>query len=192
MFNIDKIDNAKKNALIIRHAERFKIEEGQQGDDVNLTPFGFKTALEYGEYMQKFNVNKIYTSPVKRCVDTAKQISKGYNNSIVQVEQSSFLGSPSAYIKDENIAFKHMNDVSFYEGYLKLIKGENRPGFYSLSEGSTRLDNFFKLSTNKKGITLFITHDIIIAFFIFYKTQQIMSDENWINFLDGYNCIFDE
>lgn len=192
MLNLDKIDKTKKNTLIIRHAERFKIEEGQQGDDVNLTPLGFKTALEYGEFMQNFNVNKIYTSPVKRCFDTAKQIAKGYNNSIVEIEQSSFLGSPSAYIKDENIAFKHMNDVSFYEGYLKLIKDESRPGFYSLSEGSTRLEKFLKLSSNKKGITLFITHDIIIAFYIFYKTQQITTKKNWINFLDGYNCIFDE
>ena len=182
--------NAKK-VLFIRHTERYAIEEGDIGNDINITPNGKIMAINFGKLLRNEKITKIYTSPVKRCVHTAEKIAEGYEQD-VKIIPSSMLGEPSAYIKDYKIAYKHFSDYSFFEGYLRLIEGKKRHGFYTLQEGSEKLDDFFKKSSSKNGLTLYISHDIVIMYYIFFKTQRIYSEENWLDFLDGITLSFDD
>lgn len=189
MINLSDIDNNNKNIALIRHTERYEIPDGELGNDVNITPNGIKMANDFGKLLKNKNLLKIYTSPVKRCVHTAGIIVEGYGKNI-EIVSSSMLGNPSAYIKDSKLAFEKMNETSFFNGYLDLINGKERPGFYSLQEGSERLDNFMKETSSENGLTLYISHDIVILYYIFFKTQKIYSQENWLDFLDGIKLTF--
>jgi broad specificity phosphatase PhoE len=189
MINLSDINNDSRNIALIRHTERYEIPDGELGNDVNVTPNGIKMANNFGKLLKNKNLIKIFTSPVKRCVHTAERIVEGYGQNI-DIYASSMLGNPSAYIKDSKIAFERMNETSFINGYLDLINGKGRPGFYSLQEGSERLDNFLKETSSENGITLYISHDIIILYYIFFKTKKVYSKENWLDFLDGIKLAF--
>ena len=191
MIDVSDIDINKKNAALIRHTERYEIKEGELGDDVNITPNGIEMAIDFGKLLKSKSLIKIYTSPVKRCVHTAEKIIEGYGKKL-EIIPSSMLGMPSAYIKNKKVAYENFNNYSFFEGYLKLIRGEKRLGFYSLEEGSEILYDFIKKTSTQLGLTLYISHDIVILYYIFYKTQKIYSEKNWLDFLDGIKLTFDD
>ena len=67
----------------------------------------------------------------------------------------------------------------------ELINGEKIIGMRTLAEGSEVLYNFIKNNTVTDGITLFITHDSLIAFFNTYYNKKKHSKDNWIDYLDG-------
>ncbi|MBN2893565.1 MAG: histidine phosphatase family protein [Bacteroidales bacterium] len=190
MLDLRNIDPNKKNAALIRHTERYTIKDGESGDDINITPDGKKMAIEYGKSTQNKILNKIFTSPIKRCIQTAEQIINGYNKQ-VEIISTKMLGDPSAFVKDQKLAYSHFTKTSFFDGYYKLIRGGERPGFYSLEEGAQRMDNFIKENTTTKGLTLFISHDIVILYYIYTKTKKVYSAENWLDFLDGILVTFD-
>ncbi len=184
MFDLSKIENNKKIALLLRHSEREAIPKGELGDDVNITPYGIKLANNFGIQLQKFNVNKIFTSPVKRCIQTANQIAFGYQKKI-EITETQILGSPSAYINDIEKATEHFLKSSVFENYMALCNGKKLSGFCTLNEGSEILDNFINQNKRDDSLTLFISHDIIILYYIYYKTKTIYTRENWLDFLDG-------
>ena len=73
-------------SLLIRHADRDQIPEGSFGNEVLLNETGKENSLKFGESLSELKVNRIFTSPVGRCVQTAEQISKGYGKSIDIIE----------------------------------------------------------------------------------------------------------
>lgn len=185
MIDVSNLNCDVPNAVFIRHTQRYEIEDGQQGDHVNITPNGKKMAVEFGKKLKKYNLNAIYTSPVKRCIHTSEKILEGYEKEI-DIFPSKMLGDPSAYIKNIEIAQKTLKKMNFSEEYLSYLKNENpRPGFYSLKEGSERLQSFLNEKTNKNGITLFISHDLVILYYIYYRNRKIYTKDNWLDFLDG-------
>ncbi len=185
MIDVSNLNSDAPNAVFIRHTERYKIKDGEQGDDVNITPNGEKMAVEFGKNLKKYNLNAIYTSPVKRCIHTSEKILEGYEKEI-DIYPSKMLGDPSAYIENTQIALKTLKKMSFSDEYVSYLKNENpRPGFYSLKEGSKRLQSFLIEKTNKNGITLFISHDLVILYYIYYRYRKIYTKDNWLDFLDG-------
>jgi len=184
MFDLSKIENNKKVSILLRHSEREPIPKGEIGDDVNITLKGIEMAKKFGKELQKFEIKKIYSSPVKRCVQTSEKIAEGYCNEI-EIIETQILGSPSAYIFDVEKATEHFMKSSLYENYLALCNKEKLPGFYSLEEGSIKLENFVKQNSDEKNVTLFISHDITILYYIYFKTKKLYNRENWLDFLDG-------
>jgi hypothetical protein len=55
-----------KFSLLIRHADRDKIPVGKFGNDVLLNEKGKERALNFGKGLS--NLKRIFTSPVRRCV----------------------------------------------------------------------------------------------------------------------------
>ncbi len=190
MIDFSKIVQGKKNVLLIRHAERYAFKDGQLGNDVSITDNGITTAVNFGKSLRDKGLVKIFTSPVKRCVQTAERIKEGLADD-VQIVESQALGMPSTYIENDKIAGKYLTKTDFYNGYLSYVNGGKRPGFYSLSEGSERLETFLKSTSCDKKLTLYISHDSIVSFFIFYKTKYVFTRENWLNFLDGILLNYD-
>ncbi|GHT45132.1 hypothetical protein AGMMS49965_21820 [Bacteroidia bacterium] len=88
---------SNKLSLLIRHADRNKIPSGSFGNEVMLNETGKANALKFGEALSDLKINKIMTSPIGRCVQTAEFIAKGYGQAIDIIETKA-LGAPGLRI----------------------------------------------------------------------------------------------
>jgi broad specificity phosphatase PhoE len=182
--NLSEIDNNEKVALLIRHSDRDKIPANTFGNHVLLNEKGKFNAEKYGENLQKFKINKIFTSPVQRCVETAEFILKGLKKDL-PIIQTKILGEPGAYISNEITAGQKYIELGFETWFQKMIANEKVEGMKSIAEGSIDFLNFLTENTTETGITIFVTHDNIIAFLDYHLRKKIYSKENWVNFLSG-------
>jgi broad specificity phosphatase PhoE len=169
---------------LIRHADRDPIPEGSFGDEVPLNPRGVENAIALGVRLQNIPIPKIYTSPVKRCIQTAECICKGYGRTIAIIP-SNELGDPGMHISNAEIAGQHF----LQRGILSILKdysvGITCPGFESHEALKTKALSHFRSCLSNEGLTLFISHDSFIYMYDFVTNEKIYTEENWINYLNG-------
>ncbi len=93
----------EKISLLIRHSDRDDIPQGSFGNEILLNEKGRQNAQSFGENLSGRKINRIFTSPVGRCIQTAEFITKGYGSS-VEIIETTALGAPGLHITDEKIA----------------------------------------------------------------------------------------
>jgi len=71
-----------------------------------------------------------------------------------------------------------------YDLYKRYISGEKLAGWSNFNEAGKILDNFIKSSVTE-GFTIFVSHDIITMFYMYYKTGKSFEQADWLGFLDG-------
>ncbi|MCD4792409.1 MAG: histidine phosphatase family protein [Bacteroidales bacterium] len=173
-----------KLALIIRHADRELIPDSEFGNDVLLNEKGIKNSIKFGKLLKQYTINKIITSPIDRCVQTSKLIVKGYRKDI-EIIQSKALGDPGLHVYDAKKTGDFYLKHGFDEMYKRYKTGQKIPGVPKPEELKKSMTNFITTNTNQKGITIFITHDSVIAFYDFALNNKSYTKENWINYLSG-------
>ncbi|GAI71576.1 unnamed protein product, partial [marine sediment metagenome] len=74
--------------FLIRHGQTLWNKEGRyQGDmDIGLTRVGFKQARLAAKYLSKVDFSNIYSSSLRRAIDTANIINKTRNLKIIARE----------------------------------------------------------------------------------------------------------
>ena len=84
---------------LIRHTQ--KIDNSVHSE---LTKEGLNDLFIYGKKLKLSNIKieLIISSPIKRCIQTTSQISKGYGG--LKIEESNLLGDPGVFINDSNKA----------------------------------------------------------------------------------------
>jgi broad specificity phosphatase PhoE len=177
-----------KISLLFRHADRDDIPQGSFGNEVLLNEKGKQNAISFGESLSKRKLNKIFTSPVGRCVQTAEFLVKGYGRSIEIIETTA-LGAPGLHINDEKIAGEFYLQYGFDEMYQRFMKGEEVPGITNIDELNYRMTSFLKENSSKNGTTIFITHDMLIAFYHFSINKKVYTKDNWVNYMTGLTFI---
>jgi len=178
------MDVNEKISLLLRHADRDDIPQGSFGNEILLNEKGKQNAQRFGEKLSERKINRIFTSPVGRCVQTAEYITKGYGSSIEIIETTS-LGAPGLHISDEKIAGKFFLQHGFDEMYKRFMQGEKIPGIPNINELNFRITNFINENSTQNGMTIFITHDMLIAFYHFSINKKVYTKDNWINYLTG-------
>ncbi len=181
-------------SLLLRHADRDDIPKGSFGNEILLNEKGKQNAQNFGEKLAEGKINRIFTSPVGRCVQTAEFITKGYGRSIEIIETTA-LGAPGLHISDEKIAGEFFLQYGFDEMYKRFMRDEKIPGIPTITELNHRITTFIKEHTAQNGTTIFITHDMLIAFYHFSINKKVYTKANWINYLTGLtfkNGIIDE
>jgi broad specificity phosphatase PhoE len=178
----------EKISLLLRHADRDDIPQGSFGNEVLLNEKGKQNAQRFGEQLIEKKINRIFTSPVGRCVQTAEFITKGYGSSIEIIETTA-LGAPGLHIKDEKIAGEFYLQYGFDKMYKRFMKDEEIPGMANIDELNYRITNFIKENSSENGTTVFITHDMLIAFYHFSINKKVYSKDNWINYMTGLTFI---
>lgn len=183
-----------KISLLLRHSDRDDIPKGSFGNEVLLNEKGKQNAQRFGESLAEKKINKIYTSPVGRCVQTAEYLTKGYGSSIEIIETTA-LGAPGLHITDEKVAGNFFLEYGFDEMYSRFIQEKEIPGIPSVEELNHRITTFIKDNTTQNGKTLFITHDMLIVFYHYSINKRIYTKDNWVNYMTGLtfkNGIIDE
>lgn len=176
--------DGKRVAVLIRHGERGKIPEGKFGNELPLTPNGTQQSLELGRALARYPVTRIITSPILRCVQTAEALRSGIEKPISIVEDT-HLGNPGFHISDPKKAGRHYIELGGEKVFEKFILGENLEGISDASYLRTTALEWLKSQANECGISIFVTHDALIAHFAFANGIKTYSRENWIGFLDG-------
>ena len=181
----------EKISLLLRHADRDDIPKGSFGNEILLNEKGKQNAHSFGVKLSDRKINRIFTSPVGRCVQTAEFIINGYGNSIEMIETTA-LGAPGLHISDEKIAGEYLLQHGFDEMYKRFINGEKIPGIPNINELNHRITTFIKENSTQSGTTIFITHDMLIAFYHFSINKKVYPNDTWINYLTGLTFINNE
>ncbi len=171
-------------SLLIRHGDRDNIPLGSFGNEILLNEKGIQNSIEFGESIIEMKVNKILTSPIARCVQTAELITKGYGRKIEIIETTA-LGAPGLHIKDEKIAGEYFLKFGLDEMYKQFINEVEIPGIPKAEELNKSMTNFINENTTQNGLTIFVSHDMLIAFYHYSINKSVYTNENWIKYLSG-------
>jgi hypothetical protein len=69
------------------------------------------------------------------------------------------------------------------------MQGKEIPGIPNINQLNYRITNFITENTTTNGTTIFITHDMLIAFYHFSINNKVYTKDNWINYLTGLTFI---
>lgn len=146
--------------LLIRHAHRPKFAPGDWGNEVSITSEG-KAGIEHlGRSLFNSYPTKIFTSPVKRCMETALELRRVFQREI-PVVSSTLLGGPGflvSHLPQAETVFKQhsINQITHL-----LLSGQTPPGFYPFKVGCAKM--LCAILDEKGTSSLSISHDLNIA-----------------------------
>jgi broad specificity phosphatase PhoE len=191
MIDTKFLDNNANMAILIRHSERNHIPDGVHDIVTPINAQGEIIAVELGAKLRTFDRIKIISSPVKRCVQTGNAIMKGFG---VQSEigLSSLLGEPGPFVFDCEAAKEHFVKMTCKTVVETQIAHKQLAGIRPIEEGSDMLKNYIvaELQANKpNNILVFISHDAILAPFIFQYTGEKFNHKHWIDYIDGVSFL---
>lgn len=169
-------------AVLMRHGEREPFIKGQPGSTKVLTTRGRRQSRAFGAALPKVPL-RTYASPMVRCVQTGDEILAGAGME-GETEKSLMLGTPSAYVADDDIVreFYVVNPVKIMS--LRYVAGEMLPGHYPVKEGTERMFSFVESTLKDGEISVCVTHDAWIVPFVSVLTGYDFTDD-WPGFLDG-------
>ncbi len=181
---IKKHPENSKLAIIIRHADRDNIPEGSFGNEILLNETGIENTILFGKSIREFKICRVFTSPVQRCVQTAEYLEKGYGKKLT-FHTTKALGDPGLHINDDKLAGEFLLTHSLDEMYRRFTVGEQIPGVTSAKEFERDMTDFIKQNTTETGLTIFVTHDSLIAFYDYCLNKVVYTKENWVKYLTG-------
>jgi broad specificity phosphatase PhoE len=171
-------------SLLIRHADRDRIPTGEFGNDALLNETGKERALSFGKSLVNLKINEIFTSPVERCVQTAEYIAKGYGKPL-EITKAHELGDPGLHISNAKIAGKFFLTEGFDELYYRITYNIEIPGIAITEQFNEKMTAFLTENTKENGITVFVTHDLLIAHYHFSINEKIYPKDDWVKYLGG-------
>jgi len=171
-------------AGLMRHAERFEIPIGEFGNEVSLTSQG---EIDCEVFAKDFlhQLVAVYSSPVKRCMQTAELLLASHDKSLL-VQPNNFLGDPGIFIDDQVLVSNHFIKYQPFEIVQQLLsERKNPPGFCkSTNEAVNMLIDFLLKNSNSEGFTFFVTHDSIMSVMLGIIFKEITLTELWPKYLE--------
>lgn len=182
---LDEMEVGRKYAMFIRHADRDKIPEGEFGNEVELNEKGILRSIELGKLLRHHRINRIYTSPISRCVQTGLSISTGTGR-IIAMESSNLLGDPGAFVYDGDMAGFQYMQLGFEKCYDHLLNDIPVDGNYPIKTGASTLTDFIRNTTKEPGINIYVSHDMIVALYAYAVfRKKFEPGANWVKYLEG-------
>lgn len=175
-----------RKLLLLRHAERPEIPQGEVGNDLLLTEAGKNHTIRFSQDLE--NIVSIHSSPVARCVQTAEIIAGNCGYDKTQIKLSNELGDPGFFISDAHLAWKNWQEKGsdVVSEYL-LSDKDQWEGFHPLDQAVQKFSNAVahKLISSREGTHVWVTHDTILAAYASRVLPENLTLKQWPNFL-GY------
>jgi len=156
--------------FLIRHGQTLWNREGRyQGEiDIGLTSLGIRQAKLAAKYLSKVNFSNVYSSPLKRAVDTANIIKKGRN---LEIKIRNNLKEIS-FGKWEGMKFDQINRM-FHDDYQNWLKDpyNNSPtggeSFKDVQERAiTEINNIINENEDKSSAAVATHGGIILSLLV--------------------------
>lgn len=174
-------------ALVLRHAERDPIPPGTFGTDVALTPGGVTSAERLGAVLAGMRARvSVTTSPVPRCVATARAILRGGGRP-EEVSLDWRLGDPGPFVVDTQQSgplYLKLGPLGIARRQLEDAEPPN--GMRATSEGVELLLELVMDDLGTSGrLNIYVTHDSILAVFVACLYGLSVDEIGWPGYLDG-------
>lgn len=185
-----------KILILLRHAEKHITGDVLIDAAAGITPDGYQEAINVGQRFMTldFPVAKIFSSPISRCVSTAKGIWAGLGEHDRPINQTNLLGDPGPYVADDKLAVKHFLTKPLTQIAQEHLRGEKLAGMHPVEHGRNILLQQIAIDlAESEGPIIYLTHDIILAtFFCSLVNEYELSEHNWIGYLQGFTIGVDE
>ncbi len=172
--------------LVVRHAERPLFKGLKAPHEVSITENGMREAERLGDLLDKngLKIQGCASSPVHRCIQTAKLIGTG-NRYQGKVETSPSLGGSGLFM-DDGEALDHTLDTYTLEDIIGgQLVGKKVPGMRPLESG-LRIFMGRVLSDRSKTFEVFVSHDLFVCPAVHYLTETEYSARGNTGFLEGF------
>ncbi|KAF0805842.1 phosphoglycerate mutase [Alcanivorax sp. S71-1-4] len=176
--------------LLTRHSVREQAQNGFADYRLPLTPEGVALARDWGARLPR-PVSAFYSSPVGRCLDTARAmheggLAAGLVDGPLALEQVGDLVEPGCYVQDIRLAgplFFELGVVGFINRHL----AGDLDGVLSPADGLGKLTRYLHARQPPAGsMAVHVTHDTILAAFTAgLRARGEISDEDWPWMMEG-------
>ena len=184
---IGEIRNGARVALMVRHAERPKMDPDDPtfGDALELTYEGTRTAKKLGRMLREFADDvQFAASPLTRTRMTAECIAEGMGVADPEIPTDELLGNGSFYYDDPAEVLEVFKPKNFFPACIEYFHTAHQRGFRELYAATDAFEKWIDARW-KKRLFLISTHDLYIAAFLYARKAGEFSKENWTRFLDG-------
>lgn len=171
--------------LVIRHAERPLIAEGEVGNGLSLTEAGVQATRRFASALDQ-EIVSINSSPILRCVQTAQLIADVHNYSHEDIEVSRLLGDPGFFIEDADLAWQSWLSKGSEAVNTHLLSGtETWPGFRAFDAAVANMYDHMRaaLSAPCPGLIVWVTHDTILSTLASRLLPRPLTLADWPDFL---------
>lgn len=147
---------------LVRHGQKLP-----HAGDPGLTEIGIQQAKETGEYLKQFPISKIITSPYKRAMETAQQIS-----SVLDLEYALH----DSLIERMNRTDEQISHQEFFQEWIKTTNDRDYTPKYGDSSFTTgqRIQNLIDEITSQDEHVVLVTHGGAILDFL----RNVLGDES--------------
>ena len=179
--------------LLIRHGERNHItpSDPDYGAHVGLTERGREQALSLGRAIPADGDIVFFSSPVGRCMETAKCIGLGREGCASSEPQVEALGCLGDFFVQDKDSFEKVLKEGFYEGICAWLENEASQGargireaFYPLASRSEEMLSTM-LSKGTARFNIFATHDAWVVPCLTHFCHMRFTPQRWMNYLTG-------
>lgn len=185
----ESLANDERVFLLIRHGERNHItpNDPDYGAHVGLTDKGREQAFSLGRSIPDGGM-VFFSSPVGRCMETARCIGEGHGLREVHVEPLGCLGD--FFVQDQG-EFEKVLRAGFYEGICAWLENETSQGargtreaFYPLASRSEEMLSMM-LEKGCARFNIFATHDAWVVPCLTHFCDMRFTPRRWMNYLTG-------
>lgn len=182
---LDQLPADRGVVLFTRHSIREQPQNGFAGYDVPLTPAGHQLAQAWGGELGR-PIHAVLSSPVGRCVDTAKAMLAGAGRADMDVATTMHLVEPGCFVEDIRAigkTFISLGPVAF----ANLHFSEELEGIRTARAGTARLVGFMREHAGPPGtLSLMVTHDTILAACIYTLAGiERIEQQDWPWMMEG-------
>ena len=185
--------------LLVRHGERNHITpaDPDYGAHVGLTERGREQALALGKAIPADGDIVFFSSPVGRCMETAKYIGMGREGCASSEPQVEALGCLGDFFVQDKDSFEKVLKEGFYEGICAWLINETSGGprhgdeaFYPLSDRAEEMLSMM-LEKGNARFNIFATHDAWVVPCLTHFCRMRFTPQRWMNYLTGMAVVTD-
>ena len=162
------------NIYIIRHAQSIANENGLFGGitDYELSKKGLEQAVDLSYRLKDINIDRIYSSPLKRAIQTIEPTARMMNKEIITIDELREInvGTWENVLRDE-LRKKYPQENIYIDKteYYCGMKGQEE----TLDVANRMFDTIKKLSIENNGKSILITSHIVAIRAFLCKVMNI-------------------
>lgn len=185
LAHVERIHRDRPIAVLLRHAERDPLPDGDAGNAVEITAEGRRLAEYLGSAFGA-RLRTLHSSPVLRCLQTAEAVREGAKAEL-PIQPNRLLGDPGIFVRDGDLAWQNWGALGHAGVMQWLISGQERlPGMADPKPAAYALvRHMVSLAGKEVGIHLFVTHDSVLAAVVGRLLGPIIDSADGPRFLEG-------
>lgn len=172
--------------VFLRHGERESVPSHEfPRHDAPLTHDGRRDAQSLGVKLGT-RLGSVRSSPVPRCVDTARAVLVGAGRP-TDVHEDRVLGDPGAFVLDGDRAMAALVELGFHPAAKRLGGGEQLPGFADPDAASGQMIALATslLAGRPPAVHVLVTHDLILSTLVARIWGRALAEAEWPGYLHG-------